>query len=365
MITFSQAVDWLDAETVTKLSQNHVDAISKMRNALPIVSDSIFKDLSELVSRHDSPDEEPELNIYLGVYLYERGLHQQALGYLEQAVPLLTDKDDHRLALVDCMRFYIANSLGNASDPADFLRSAIRHFDIRACFYYLVKDKETEKSVRDNLVDWEQWYREKMTEIAYEVVKDVASVYGCLFVFDDSRLSYAARQGRERMKLHIRQNKSEDAIREIDFLKEITRKSRDYRETGEVFVIAGLLRTIKGEPTQAINEFRTALAQYQPQGHEQIFIRWMLSLQQMTQPALCADAFKNMETSIYDTGNIVIEEDHKNDLYKKIWYEVFMQAMDLYLQNSIQNQGTAGGFVPPSPDNKRRKKNFSGFPGMG
>ncbi len=361
MITFSQAVDWLNAETVTKLSQNHVDAISKMRNAPPNVSNSIFKDLSELVSRHDSPDEEPELNIYLGVHLYEKGSFQQALDYLEQAVLLLTDNDDHRLALVECMRFYTANSLGDASDPADFLRNAIRHFNNRACFYYLVKDK----AVRDYLGDREQWYRKKMIEIAYEVVKDVASVYGCLFVFDASRLSYAASQARERVIMNIRQSKSEDAIREIDFLKEITRKSRDYRETGEVFVIAGLLRAMKGEPTQAMNEFHAALAQYQPQGHEQIFIRWMLSLQQMTQPALCADAFKNMETSIYDTSNIVIEEDHKNDLYKKIWYEVFMQAMDLCLQNSIQNQGTAGGFVPPSPDNKRRKKNFSGFPGMG
>jgi tetratricopeptide (TPR) repeat protein len=382
VITLDQAVNWLNWETPTELYHRNEHLIHEMRTAPQSRTEKIYQYFMDYLYSHSTPADEVEIRIYCGVYLYEHARIAEAVDQLNEALTLLSDankqdqknkgdgagsngkkeeykeKDYHRLALTDWLMYTILCPQGDPDQAFDWLRKALRNLNERACFYHRLGD-----ATREN------WYRDRMIDTAHEIIATLRSAYGCIFEFDGSGLCPSACLAKERIMEDITQGRFDDAALEIAFLKEVTHRSPEYREVAEVFTISGLVTAEKGDAAQAIHEFRSALAHCQPASHEQVFIRWMLALFQLTQPSQRGNAIQNMEICIRQIDALATAVDHQNHLYKRIWYEVHREAMKSLLQEKTGISGTAAGYTP-DPDgsdeykSSRRKKGFVGFPGM-
>jgi tetratricopeptide (TPR) repeat protein len=354
VITFYDTLNWLDWETPTKLDRRHQRLLLELQTASQPRAERICGYFFDYLTSEYEADDEGEILVYLGVYHYLNGRLPEALDYLNQALEVLDsnvsaekegnpserrNKDAHRLALVDWMMHYVFCMRGNPDKAFDWLHKAMRNFNDRACFYHHIKDHDREK-----------WYRERMIDTGYETVATIRSIYGCLFEFTSSRLCPPACQARERTLEFITNGRFSEATREIALLKKISENSFENHETAEVLVISGITNAERGNCREAESEIITALARCEPAGHEQVFIRWMMALIQLNQAPRRAEAIHNMEICIRQVDGLATAADHQNYLYKRIWYEVYREAMIRFLQDRVSSSGPAAGYTPDPND---------------
>jgi len=86
VITFDQAVNWLDWETPTKLYRRNQSFVQEIQTALPSRADHLYRYFLDYLSSNETPVDGPEIHIFCAIFLFQRDRSREAIDHLNQAI---------------------------------------------------------------------------------------------------------------------------------------------------------------------------------------------------------------------------------------------------------------------------------------
>jgi len=327
LIPFEQVINFLNYESRSRLLQVHKDLILAMRRCPEPTGLKICNDLLLQAYQKDPPCDYAEVVTYCATYLYKKGRITEALGHFIAAVGFYEHiYDVHRQGIVEYLLYVIVCPHGNPEQAFQWAHKSFFHLLDRANFYH-----------RSNNNIKLKWYKEQMTDIAKDMLSSPKTTLDCMFVFDGSNSDPSATLIKNRIDQFMRRGDTRLASKGLNYLKKKSRNSAEPRETAESLAFSGVKLLEMNNPKQAIADLRRAIACCSPASHDQVFLRWILGLEQLKIESEWCSGIENLEMSIRHMETLARTADRQNGFYKRTWYEVYGSAMRGILNQRLEN----------------------------
>lgn len=327
LIPFEQVIINLNYELPSSLLPEHQDLILSMRHTPERRGLKICQNLLFYAYQEDPPSDCAEVVTSCAIYLYERGRIDKSLGHFKSASGLFDHNYDvHRQALVEYIIYAITCSRGDAELACQWAQKAFFHFLNRANFYH-----------RNHNDDRLTWYKGQMADIANDVLSSPKTALDCVFVFDGCISNPSATHIKNRINQFARRGDTGIAMEGLNYLKRISQNSAEPRETAESLAFSGIKQLEMRNTEQAIADLRRAIACCSPASHDQVFLRWILGLEQIKIESEWCRGIDNLEMCIRHMDTLAWIADRQNHYIKRTWYEVYHSAMRGILNQRLEN----------------------------
>jgi tetratricopeptide (TPR) repeat protein len=179
---------------------------------------------------------------------------------------------------------------------------------------------------------------------------DIRDVFPWLNEFDPSVLSLTATLLRDQIIVHIEKRQYVSAYQVIESFKQYESCRIETYERAEIWAECGLAFYQMGNPFEAIESLKQALAAYPPKTHEHAVTQWMLGAVQWHVQAEHVQAMINWQQAYEEFDQLKIQADKNHQKTRRAWYEQKLEVFEQAIRKQITLNGHPGPKAGPSTD---------------